>query len=170
MILTKMNCMYKRLISALKETNNRWIYGKEISDESVENFLGTLALLYAAANVDEIDKTEQQVVALYKYNMKRALDRPDKKGLRDIFYGYSHMVNEIESMKHTIKLSEALEYFPHSESGVSPELKESLIELTSEVIDVDGKITKKEEEFRERLCIYIQKGYPAVKEIRKLEA
>ena len=161
--------MFKKIYKAFEKMNDKLTYGEDVTQEEVENFLGIVAVLYATANADKIDIRESQVIALYKFNMSRALERPKRKKCRDIYYNYSEKVDEIELKKTTIKLSEALRYFPHSTNDLSEETKERLIDFTTQIIHADGIVTQAEKIIETRLNLYMEKGQVAIEEIEELE-
>lgn len=153
----------------LKELDETLVYGKDVSKEDVDNFLGMVALLYAVANIDDIVVSEQQVINLYKYNITRALDRLRHKDLRDTFYEHLENLEEIESTKDTIKLSTALKYFPKNNEGLSEKIKTVLQDLSDEVIEVDGKITPQEIAIQQCIKMYLEKGNQAISKIEEME-
>ena len=161
--------MFKKIFATIEKMNERLEYGEDVTEEEVEYFVGIFAVLYATSNVDGICKSELEVIVLYKYNMSRALNRPSRRNMRDIFYAKSKELDYIQEISKTIKLSQALRYFPIRENGISEEIKNILISLTSDVINVDGIVTNEEKNLKDRLSLYIEKGHTAIKEIEELE-
>ena len=160
--------MFSKIFKNIQEMNNKLLYGEDVNEEDVESYIGMVALLYVTANIDNnIDKSEEEIINLYKYNISRSLDRPNKEDLRDIFYEHSEKIDEIEENKKTIKIFEALNYFPKRE--LSQKTKDTLHKLVTEIVMVDGVITKEEEKLKNCINVFIEKGYRAIKEIEELE-
>ena len=161
--------MFKNIFKTIEEMNERLQFGEDVTEIEVENFVGIFAVLYAAANSDGICKSELEVITLYKYNMSRALNRPNRRELRDAFYNQSKELDNIEKMKSEIKLSQALKYFPVYENEVPEEVKNILRNLMTEIINIDGVVTEEEENIKNRLSLYCDNGYTAIKDIQELE-
>lgn len=161
--------MFKKIFKAIEDMNERLAFGEDVTELEVENFVGIFAVLYAAANADGISKSELEVITLYKYNMTRALNRPNRRELRDVFYNESKELDSIESISNTIKLSQALKYFPVKENVIEEEIKDILRNLITEIINADGVITEEEQKIRDRLSLFCEKGQIAIKEIEELE-
>ena len=160
--------MFSNIFKRIQEMNHKLLYGEDVNQEDVESYIGMVALLYVTAHIDnQIDKSEEQIINLYKYNISRSLDRPNRKNIRDIFYDHVHKIDEIEAHKKTIKVSEALSYFPKYE--LSQKTKENLESLVTEIIMADGVITKEEEKLKDCINIFLEKGHSAIKEIEKCE-
>lgn len=161
--------MIGEILKYLKELDEKLVYGEDVTQEEVDAFLGMSALLYATANIDSIVKSEQQVINLYKFNMSRALDRLRHKNLRDIFYEHLGKLEEIEAKKDSIKLSQALNYFPQSFDTLSENMKSIIKKLSTDVIEADQKISEEEKSIRKCIELYVEKGVSAIGHIESLE-
>ncbi len=160
--------LFDNIFNSIQNMNDKLLYGEDVNLEDVESYIGMVALLYVTANIDnQIDRSEEEIINLYKYNITRSLDRPNRENLRDMFYNYAQKIDKIEANKETIKISEALSYFPEYE--LSQKTKDTLESLVSEIIMVDGVMSKEEEKLKDCINIFLEKGYTAIKEIAKRE-